>query len=383
MKPSFGTASLFYGGLKMEENKLYCAHCGALIDTDDYEEVGGEIVCTDCYEHHTTACDRCGAVIWTNDSYGDEYTTLCHHCYENHYTRCSCCDALLHEDDAYHLDGYDYCSECYHDEVDKNRSIHDYGYKPEPIFYGNSQRYFGVELEIDGAGKDSDNADELLKIANSDGNREHIYIKGDGSLDDGLEIVTHPMSLEYHKQFCWEDIMKKAIYLGYRSHQTSTCGLHIHVNRNCLGESREEQDETISKILYFVEHHWNELLKFSRRSEYSMNRWAARYGYEHSPKAILDKAKKGNNGRYAAVNLMNYSTIEFRMFRGTLKLNTFMATLELVNAIINVALDFSEEGLHKLSWSEFVSSITEPELIAYLKERRLYINEIEDTEEDM
>ena len=59
-----------------------------------------------------------------------------------------CCDALLHEDDAYHLDGYDYCSDCYHEEVDRNRSIHDYGYKPEPIFYGDSDRYFGVELEI-------------------------------------------------------------------------------------------------------------------------------------------------------------------------------------------------------------------------------------------
>lgn len=114
-----------------------------------------------------------------------------------------------------------------------------------------------------------------------------------------------------------------------------------------------------------------------------MNRWAARYGYEKSGREILDKAKKGCQGRYAAINLMNYSTIEFRIFRGTLKLNTFMATLELVNAIIDVALDHSEDGLHKLSWSEFVSSITEPELIAYLKERRLYINEIEDTEEDM
>ncbi len=363
------------------ENKLYCSHCGALITTDDYEEVVGEIVCSDCYENNTVTCDRCGSVIWTADSFGDEYTNLCNHCYNNYYTRCSCCDTLLHEDDAYHLDGYDYCSECYHDEVDKSRSIHDYGYKPEPIFYGDSKRYFGVELEIDQAGKDSDNADELLAIANRD--NEHIYIKGDGSLDDGMELVTHPMSLDYHKQFQWGEIMKKAIYLGYRSHQTSTCGLHVHVNRNCLGESREEQDEVISRILYFVEHHWNELLKFSRRSEYSMNRWAARYGYEHSPKAILDKVKKGNNGRYAAVNLMNYATIEFRLFRGTLKLNTFMATLELVNAIIDAAVNSTEDELHKLSWPEFVATLSEPELIAYLKERRLYINESTETEEDL
>ncbi|HQM02914.1 MAG TPA: hypothetical protein PLH98_20625 [Ruminococcus flavefaciens] len=48
----------------MEENKIYCSHCGALIEDDeDYEEVNGEIVCTDCYENHTTTCDRCGSVI--------------------------------------------------------------------------------------------------------------------------------------------------------------------------------------------------------------------------------------------------------------------------------------------------------------------------------
>ena len=270
----------------MEENKdnvLYCSHCGTLIGEDeDFEAVNGEVVCIDCFERHTTTCDRCGETIWTDDRYGDEYTTLCHHCYENHYTRCSCCDTLIHEDDAYHLDGYDYCSECYHDEVDRNRSIHDYGYKPEPIFYGDSPRYFGVELEIDGAGKDSDNADEILAVANKD--EETIYIKGDGSLDDGMEIVSHPMSLEYHKQFCWQEIMSKAISMGYRSHQTSTCGLHLHINRNCFGEDRDTQDEVISRILYFVEHHWNEMLKFSRRTEYSMNRWAARY--EESVSAV-------------------------------------------------------------------------------------------------
>ncbi|SEH86682.1 Putative amidoligase enzyme [Ruminococcus flavefaciens] len=370
----------------MEENKenvLYCSHCGALIaEGEDYEEVNGEIVCTDCYERHTTICDRCGSIIWTDDSYGDEYTNLCSSCYHNHYVRCCCCDALLHEDDAYNIDGDSYCGECYRDEVDRNRSIHDYNFKPEPIFYGDdSSRYFGVELEIDCGGKDSDNADELLAIANR--GAEHIYIKGDGSLDDGMELVTHPMSLEYHKQFCWEDIMKKAIYLGYRSHQTSTCGLHIHVNRSCLGDDQEEQELVIGHILLFIEQHWNELLKFSRRSEYSMARWASRYGYENSAKAILDKAKKGGNGRYAALNLMNWTTIEFRLFRGTLKYNTLIAALELVNAICDVALNMAEDEIANQSWSDFVQTLKEPELVQYLKERRLYINEEIEIQEEM
>ena len=170
--------------------------------------------------------------------------------------------------------------------------------------------------------------------------------------------------------------------MGYRSHQTSTCGLHVHVSRNGLGESYEEQEEVISRILFLVEAHWNELLKFSRRSEYSMNRWAARHGYEHTPKEILDKAKSSSN-RYVAVNLCNYHTIEFRLFRGTLKLNTILATLQLVNRICDVAQNLTDQELQSLSWSEFVSNIDHPELIQYLKERRLYVNETISQEDEV
>lgn len=360
------------------EEKIYCSHCGSFIDTDDYEEFNGEILCSDFLDNYTTVCDCCGARIWSEDAEGDDYTSLCRQCYDYHYTRCEECDALIHNDDAYEYDDGYFCHECYQ-RIRKNAAIHEYGYKPEPIFYGDSNRYFGVELEIDGAGKDDVYAEELLDIANM--REEHIYIKTDGSLDDGIEIVTHPMSLEYHKDFCWEDIIHHAVRLAYRSHQTSTCGLHVHVNRDSLDENREEQNEVISRILYFVEHHWNEMLKFSRRSECAMNRWAARYGYENSPKAIMDKAKK-NCGRYVAVNLCNYHTIEFRLFRGTLKYNTLIATLELVNQICELAVLTNDEEIAKLSWSEFVAGITEPELIQYFKERSLYINEkVEETEE--
>ncbi len=357
----------------MEENKIICSHCGDEITDDDYSTVCGRIVCSECVSNLCCTCDRCGETIWSFDAHGDEYTNLCRHCYDNYYTRCADCECLIHTDDAYEYDGCDYCSECYYDHCNEG-TIKEYNYKPEPIFYGNDSRYFGVELEIDIGGKDCDNAKEILYKANSED--DVIYIKSDGSLNDGMEIVTHPMSLEYHiNEMNWDSVMKEAISLGYRSHQTSTCGLHIHVNRTSLGESHEEQEEVISRILYFVEHHWNELLKFSRRSEAAMSRWAARYGYENTPKAIMDKAKKGNYGRYAAVNLCNYHTIEFRMFRGTLKLNTLIAALQLVNEICNAAVFMSDSEMQALSWSDFVSRLTETELIQYLKERNLYIND--------
>ena len=364
--------------MKKNENEIYCAHCGERIEDEDYDTINGQIWCDACIDENTVTCDRCGERIIIDDSVQDDDTTLCQSCYEDYYHRCECCNRIIHDDYVNWNGDSPYCDRCY-DNL--STEIEEYSYKPEPIFYGDGIRFFGVELEIDYGGKDDDNARILKEIANVHG--EHIYVKSDGSLDEGLELVSHPMSLDYHKSFCWEEIMKKAISMGYRSHQTSTCGLHIHVNRDCFGEDRDTQDEVISRILFFVETHWAELLKFSRRSEYSMNRWAARYGYEKTGKEILDKAKKGGQGRYAAVNLCNYSTIEFRLFRGTLKNNTLIAALELVNAICDLAISLTDEGIANMSWSEFVGTLTEPELIQYLKERKLYINEDITAEEDL
>ena len=214
---------------------------------------------------------------------------------------------------------------------------------------------------------------------------EHIYCKHDGSLEEGFEIVTHPMTLDYHlNQMNWKGVLIRLKNLSYLSHQAGTCGLHVHVNRTSLGETFEDQEETIARILFFFEKHWEELLKFSRRTNSQLARWAARYGFKDKPKEILDHAKNGgNNGRYSCVNLENRNTIEFRIFRGTLKLNTLIATLQLVNKICDVAYSLSDEEIKNMSWTTFVSSCVEPELIEYLKERRIYVNEPIDTEEDI
>jgi len=363
------------------EEKYTCTHCGAVIEDGDYELLDGETICRECVDNYTCTCNRCDSLIYDSDSYGDEYINLCQHCYDNHYVHCHSCDTLTCNDDSYEFEGEYYCCECYDDVRYSNSPIMEYNYKPAPLFYGTDTLYLGVELEVDNGGKDSENAETLLEIGNR--TDEHIYIKSDGSLDDGFEIVSHPMTLEYHKKYCWREIMRKAVNLGYRSHQTSTCGLHIHVNRNAFGDNQADQEEVIAKILYFVEVHWNEICCFSRRKEYNLNRWATRYGFEKTGKQILDKAKSNSCGRYTAVNLCNYSTIELRMFRGTLKYNTFIAALQLVYEICNAALFMSQEELEKLSWTEFVKRIEHPELIQYLKERRLYVNDAVTNEEEM
>ena len=177
----------------------------------------------------------------------------------------------------------------------------------------------------------------------------------------------------------WEGLCRKALALGYKSHQATTCGLHVHISRQAFGEHDWEQDLAIARVLYFFERHWEELLKFSRRTPRQLERWAARYGYKEQPMEILDHAKKNcRNGRYTCVNLQNPDTVEFRMFRGTLRPNTIFATLQMLDHICDVALFLSDDELKAMAWTTFVSGITEdryPELVQYLKERRLYVNE--------
>lgn len=242
----------------------------------------------------------------------------------------------------------------------------------------------GVELEIDKAGEYDSNAKKLINIANQNGDR--IYCKHDGSIDDGFEIVSHPMSLEYHiNEMNWENILNEAVDMDYRSHNTATCGLHIHINRSAFGKTKEEQEEVIGRIVFFVEKHWNELVKFSRRTPQNLNHWAARYAtISDTTRETYKKAKDKCLGRYVAVNLSNYNTIEFRMFRGTLLYSTFIATLQLVYDICRFAILLSDEELEGLSWSDFVCRIpaNKKELIDYLKSKRLYVNELpEETEE--
>jgi hypothetical protein len=153
----------------------------------------------------------------------------------------------------------------------------------------------------------------------------------------------------------------------------------VHCNRDYFGEEYDEQEEAIGRIVYFVERHWDELVRFSRRTPGSLNRWAAKYATISSTICeTYEKAKNKDMGRYVAVNLSNYRTIEFRMFRGTLRYETFLATLQLVDEICKSALMLSDHELQELSWSEFVRLINKndkPELINYLKSRNLYVNE--------
>ena len=354
-----------------------CSCCGTTHPLSELTTVDNQSFCADCVDRESVVCAHCGCRVLYDENAGSGELPLCGRCYDDYYTSCERCGAIIHRDDACYDDEYSsdaYCSRCYQSR-NSDKPIKDYYYKPEPIFYGDGPRYLGVELEVDCAGHSDDNAESVMDIANRD--EPYIYCKHDGSLEDGFEIVTHPLSLDHHmNDMPWSDILDKLRSMGYLSHKAGTCGLHVHVNRSSLGNTKTEQEEVIGRILFFFEKHWDELLKFSRRTQRQLDQWAARYGYKDHPKEMLEHAKKGTHcGRYYCVNLQNYYTIEFRMFRGTLKLGTLLATLQLVDRVCDVAVSMSDDEIRQMSWTTFVSGCTRPELIQYLKERRIYVNE--------
>lgn len=354
-----------------------CEHCGELFLYDDMTEADGEYYCNYCLDELFVQCDDCRE--WIRRGY--EYTTyrgtyICDDCYEREWFTCADCGEIYHVDDSCYDDWEEeyYCPRCY----DRRQEvIHNYSYKPEPIFYGgngnDAKMYMGIELEIDHGGERNDYAKKILDMANTNGTV--VYAKHDGSIDNGFEIVSHPATLEYHTHnIAWRELMAEAIRLDYDSHNTSTCGLHIHISRDALGDTYEAQEDTISRIIYFVEKHWNKVLKFTRRSESRMARWAARYGKQPTVEDTY-KGAKCSWGRYHCINLENSATIEFRMFRGTLKYDTFLATLQFTALLCEMCKKITNKGTERLSWNAFCKRIDRekmPELVEYLKERGLF-----------
>ena len=119
--------------------------------------MGSAELCPECLQRYTVCCDCCGERIWMANDYGTHYLHLCASCRADNYVTCENCGALIPQEDAHYNDEDEaYCDSCY--ERGYGGTIHNYSYKPEPIFYGDGPLYLGVELEVDEAGKDNINA---------------------------------------------------------------------------------------------------------------------------------------------------------------------------------------------------------------------------------
>lgn len=251
--------------------------------------------------------------------------------------------------------------------IEKRNYINMYSYIPEKFLFhkisGEEELYMGVELEVDCGGRDEDNAKYVLDFMNTE--TDNVYCKHDGSLNSGFEIVTHPCTLDYHKNLPYEELFDWLTKHKYRSHDTTTCGMHVHINRDYFGTDKLSQDLCISKVLYLFEKYWDKVELIARRKS---NGYARRFRLEEDETPIDLYAKSQSSDKYGAINLKHKNTVEIRIFKGTLNYNTYICTLEFVGVMAKLAKETDIYEIQFVTWDK-IRSMFSDELNNYIIER--------------
>lgn len=347
-----------------------CYGCGTTINIDDL--TAG--YCPECIDN-MISCAWCGLSEYDDNIYYVNGDDICEDCYSRDVVFCEECDYGMHIDDSMYCEcERTICGNCNHTCI--LRGVYEHHYKPRPIFHGDGPLYMGVELEVDAPNRIVDDIQPVLDNSNDE---TLFYLKEDGSLHNGFEIVTHPMSLRFHtKNFDWKRVVGVVEELGYSSHNTDTCGLHIHVSRNGLAKTSYGQELVISKLMILVGKHWDKMVQFSRRDSHSM-RWTKGNhtvvnGDDDDNKKLLRAMETTKNrfDRYMAINIIPTETIEFRLFRGTLNSGTIIASLQFVDLLIHMCQTMGLPYIYHSKWEDIVRGAAKyPELVKYLMNREL------------
>jgi hypothetical protein len=240
--------------------------------------------------------------------------------------------------------------------------------------------FFGIEIEME-VGNSYENAAEYAHQLEG---MDLAYLKQDGSLDYGFELVTHPMSHDFYKNEA-DDLFRviEGLRTQYRvkSWDTRTCGLHIHISRT--GFNGGAHMHRFLNLIYS-----NQAL-YEALAGRSSERWAKfddvdavkesgerdelglrRYVKYRSFKDKIDNGRRSD--RYSAVNAQNRETLEMRIFRGTVKGDTIKAQLDLAHASVEYTRVMSVQQVRDgaLSADSFMTYIESlPELYSHLNER--------------
>ena len=253
----------------------------------------------------------------------------------------------------------------YHDSVRWN----------DPIKTDKKYR-IGVELEIEAK---SSTLKELINKTESN----WFYQQRDGSLgSNGIEIITVPLQRkDAMARSTWRELIE---YLSDKAEawKKTSCGLHVHFGREILGDTAEQQSETIGKMLYLYHHFLNRTpineKIYGRSRTYNEQVGtsetadaAKKLGSDvFKVKEIKDRVKgalttASSTGRYFDINLRNANTIEFRKGKASINVDRIIAVIRWSELIV---LYSKKANWTKISYDNFIAyvskNITETEPLA-------------------
>lgn len=304
-------------------------------------------------------CDLCGHHDDAYRPYAGEWevrvgtpdgeVSVCETCYDNQ-ERCLECGRL---DCYYNLDNSGVCEKC----AATRSYVRDYSFKPSPKFWGKeppNHAYFGIELETECASK-SDIPNVSQALFDMSDNESLFYQKYDGSLYNGIEIVSHPRTLESWRSFC-DDKFGAVLYelakMGSRSWAADSCGLHVHVSYRAFDDSYH-----LERFALLFNRNQARAKRFARRS--------SSYAQFDSDVAIVSAKAKGDlePDHYDAVNMggNDGETIEVRIFKPSLAIGRVMGSIECVAAAVEFTrpMDIEDVWGGALDWDNFAAYLAE------------------------
>jgi len=233
----------------------------------------------------------------------------------------------------------------------------------------NTTRYFGWELETELSNNNiAEYTTKLNDLMNGGQLGKMVKFERDGSLTNGgCEIISQPMTPKYmiENRNKFKEMMDLINSLGGTSHDNGHCGLHFHVSRASL------TDDAINEIYFVVETFKKELIAFSRRTCFNYCAFkdfssGTNYGYKYIDKDYFIRNK--TMGHYCCLNNANTHTLEFRFMRGTTNIQTFMASVELIDNICNMVMD--GKMVNGTTWLDIINYNNAYEDLKAYNERR-------------
>jgi hypothetical protein len=337
------------------------------------------------WRHDVHRCEDCGLAFSENykDNIGGSWCThrdtwSCQSCADDNFAYCDTCDDTMHSEFSRYSERLDqvFCNSCWDD---RPTPIHSYNYMPDPLNFwdyksGSYSRvfsspreknrinrlYYGFENEVE-CQDDYNKYDIAQEIGE---NNKFVYCKEDGSLENGFEIVSHPMTFSAFKNLDFEEMFldQRGAIRGYAPEST---GMHVHMSRNAF------TDNHLLKFMSMI-YEYKTFTHFIAQRPFTSayNRWAKfKAGtlerVKHNMAKNIKSKKRGTSSssaktftmlwgeKYSPVNLSKRQTVEVRVFKANLEEVSFRKNVEYCDALYHFTYKTPHYGLKLDSFVDF------------------------------
>ena len=324
-----------------------------------------DILCHTCYSDLILhVCNFCGYIGVEDNMVINERNKVCTYCHNIYAKECNICNNISYDTD---FDIFDNPPPENHNFVCYNckqarKVYHDHTYRPSIFNFMTSKSegkrdtkkdlFFGFELEIESATSWISNREAMAALVVEKIGANNIYCVHDGTLQNGIEIVTHPFTWEHYRTVgknMWDELL-----LFCRSYEWSANsygdgkkgpGFHIHTTKAAWGTYQ------LYKLLQLAYNRENRdfFIKIAGRKP---TRFCSINPTDIKEAPIVAKGKKNRApDHYAMINLNSSSgdssnTVEFRLFAGSLEPLIVHKNIEFVRACYLFTRDFSLKNMN-------------------------------------